>query len=333
MIDIVLNFINLTIQNIRYEMKSLLYTLLVFISIIIVSCSIEDDDQAKKDAEKKYLDEYISKNNLSDKLTSSGIYYIEKNQGTGISPVENDFILFDFDMSLLNGGHLIQTTDTALAVKNEIISANYLNMPYYAQLSIINGKGMREGLKMMKEGGSAELIIPSAYAYGDYEYKNIPAYSTIKMFIKLEKVIRDPVTYDRNMINGWLDTLGLAKADSTKNGVYIKIDSIGDGSKLAEEGDSVYYSYRARLLNGKYVNGTTQYTKLKSILGKSNDLKPIAEAIKLLKKGGKARIIVPYTQSLSGIYGTVNSNYQVTIPIYSSQLYDLTLDNVVKLSE
>ncbi|MGQ9847577.1 MAG: FKBP-type peptidyl-prolyl cis-trans isomerase [Bacteroidales bacterium] len=121
------------------------------------------------------LQHYLKLSNISTTPTPSGLYYIVKKKGTGKKPTDTSIVKIDYLLSILNG---------------EIIDNTYeRNEPFEFQLGKeIVIPGLEEGIKMMREGEEATLIIPSKLAYGSQQYKIIPPYSTLVFDIKLLNV-------------------------------------------------------------------------------------------------------------------------------------------------
>jgi len=120
------------------------------------------------------LDNYLSKNGINQQRTS-GIYYIENKRGSGKkavhgSTVEVHYKLFDLQGNLLGTSH-----------KNE--------RPFKFVLgtgAVI--KGWEVGIKLMREGGMATIIVPSNMAYGENGKGNIPPNTTLVFDLYLVSV-------------------------------------------------------------------------------------------------------------------------------------------------
>lgn len=86
-------------------------------------------------------------------LKPSGLYYVESLAGTGRTPVLTDTVRIKYKGMFLDrvvfDSNISSTTTLKFVLgKNEVIS------------------GLEEGVKYMKEGGKAKLVIPSGLAYG-----------------------------------------------------------------------------------------------------------------------------------------------------------------------
>ena len=103
-------------------------------------------------SEEDQIQDYIDRYSLPMNRTGTGLrYYIYKN-GSGRKIENNTIVRFNFKVQLLNG-YVCYDSKTdgykeALIGKADVVS------------------GLEEGLKYMREGDSAKLIIPSHLAYG-----------------------------------------------------------------------------------------------------------------------------------------------------------------------
>jgi len=152
-------------------MKRIYFTI-IFALIIGKSCKKEDLQQKEIDDRNKYLTE----NNITVTPTASGLYYIEITEGTGIMPVTGNLVKVHYKASFLNG---------------EVFDSSYeRDEPFFFELgkfAVIDG--WEEGIRLMKQGGKALLIVPSDLAYGASGYDEIPEYSTLLFEIELLQVL------------------------------------------------------------------------------------------------------------------------------------------------
>lgn len=128
-----------------------------------------------EEEEMQALEHYLKIANITEKPLPSGLYYIEKKKGTGKQPSDNSFVSIHYLGTFINGEPFDNTYER--------------NSPFEFQLGkelVI--QGLEEGVKLMREGGEAILIIPSKLAYGSEQYKMIPPYSTLIFEITLLKV-------------------------------------------------------------------------------------------------------------------------------------------------
>jgi FKBP-type peptidyl-prolyl cis-trans isomerase FkpA len=134
-------------------------------------------NSCKSDFEKELelLQTYLDKNNIDTEPTKSGLYYIEKVQGTGDFPEVTDVVKVHYEGRLLSN--------------DEIFDSSYeRGEPAEFTLGQLI-PGWIEGISYMKEGGEATLIIPSDLAYGQYGSGSIPGYSTLIFEIELLEIL------------------------------------------------------------------------------------------------------------------------------------------------
>lgn len=140
---------------------------------------IQKEQQAKEDerknSEKSLRDKYIEDNGINVLPTASGLYYIEKEKGTGSRAMAGDQVYVHYTGTLLDGTKFDSSLDRG--------------EPFSFRLGVGEViKGWDEGIGLMNEGGKATLIIPSAIAYGSRDSGTIPAYSTLLFEVELIKV-------------------------------------------------------------------------------------------------------------------------------------------------
>jgi len=120
-------------------------------------------------------EEYIKKNNVKVKPTTSGLYYIETLKGKGKQAAVGTMVDVHYKGSLLNGTQFDSSYDRNKPISFKIGGSQVI-------------PGFEEGISMMKEGGKAKLIIPSEIGYRDQALENIPAFSTLIYEVELVKV-------------------------------------------------------------------------------------------------------------------------------------------------
>ena len=102
--------------------------------------------------------------------TESGLVYKELSAGTGASPALSDSVQVHYHGTLIDG-----TVFDSSVQRGE---------PVTFPLNLVVS-GWQEGLQMMKVGGKARLVLPSAIAYGDQPQGPIPPGSTLVFEVEL----------------------------------------------------------------------------------------------------------------------------------------------------
>lgn len=119
------------------------------------------------------IQKYMQANNLTGfTKTSSGLYYKIAEPGTG-SPITIDStVVAEYNGKLLNG-YVFDKTTTG-------------NPATFSLSGVV--KGWQEGIPLIKEGGSIQLILPSALGYGLAGSSPIPAFSCLDFTVKITEV-------------------------------------------------------------------------------------------------------------------------------------------------
>ena len=120
--------------------------LLLFVLIFSFSCSEEEIDYTTQN--EIDIQAYIDENNLNVKKTSSGLYYIITNSGSGLSPTFNSDVTLGYKGYFLNGTTFDQNTNATFNVGGVV-------------------PGFGEAVRLLKPGGSGTFILPSKLGYGN----------------------------------------------------------------------------------------------------------------------------------------------------------------------
>lgn len=148
------------------------YTLVALFSMLLLSCSLEDpkvpDYRMKND---QAINTYLEANDLTAVKSSSGLYYIIDEPGTGDQPTYTSNVTVAYKGYFLNGTVFDES-------EAEGVSFNL-------QQVIL---GWTEGITYFKEGGSGILLVPAHLGYGSYKYNGIPGGSVLVFEIKLISV-------------------------------------------------------------------------------------------------------------------------------------------------
>jgi FKBP-type peptidyl-prolyl cis-trans isomerase FkpA len=143
-------------------MKKLLYLFLV--SLTIISCS---EDEFNPENEQDII-AYLEDNNINATRTSSGLYYIIEEEGTGENPTSNSNVTVAYKGYLLNGTVFDESPSSGISFGlNQVI------------------RGWTEGIPLFKEGGKGKLFIPPGLGYGNRAIGRIPPGSVLVFDIHL----------------------------------------------------------------------------------------------------------------------------------------------------
>ncbi len=161
-------------------MKKTFFLIVSVVAIIAISVSCKDNglDLEKLRAEEiQKLEEFIDKNDIKEEPTASGLYYIEREKGTG---------------DTIKAGDRVKIFYTGMLIDSTVFdkSGTYEPFEFIVGQSLSSGgviPGMSEGITHMRQGGKGTLIIPSELAYGASANGGLPRFSTLIFDIEVYK--------------------------------------------------------------------------------------------------------------------------------------------------
>ena len=170
----------------RSQMVAPFTTLIYEFEIVSLQTKAEYDKEKEKEKreaeamtakakgeELSILAKYIKTNNISVKPTANGLYYLETSAGTGVKPVAGQTVKVHYTGTLLDGTKFDSSVDRGDPLEFVL-----------GQQQVI--QGWEEGIALMKKGGKAKLIIPSAIAYGPQgRMPSIPPSATLIFDVEL----------------------------------------------------------------------------------------------------------------------------------------------------
>ncbi len=134
-------------------------------------------DMARAEQEEGLMLDFLAEEDITVEPTASGLYYVEKEEGDGAQAQAGDMVAVHYEGRLLDG-----TVFDSSYERGEPIEFGL------GQGQVI--PGWDEGISMMREGGSATLVIPSHLAYGDRGAgQMIPPHSTLVFDVELIEVV------------------------------------------------------------------------------------------------------------------------------------------------
>ena len=164
-------------------MKQTLYilALIVMLSGIYSSCKKNTLDALRED-EITALDKYVKDKKLTGLKDASGIYFKDSIIGIGDSIITSGYKLkLNFKITLLDGTVVFTTEDKYGHNYEEYTfyvdaTSTTINQSYVQQIA-----GLHTGLKKMRVGGRAFMVIPSELAFKAVDNSSIgvPRFSTL----------------------------------------------------------------------------------------------------------------------------------------------------------
>jgi peptidylprolyl isomerase len=234
----------------------------------------------------------------------SGLKYIRLKKGKGKAAKDGDRVYVNYSGYLTNWNKFDASYD-----RGEPIAL------VLGRHQVITGWEM--GLQGMKAGEKGRLIIPYALAYGEKgRPPAIPAKSDLIFDIELMKIEPDaiPKPFD---VSG-KDTI------TTKTGLkYILLNKTD--AEQTMENDTVVIKYVAYFEDGKILESTYERgDSLLTVAGSKSMIPGMMEAVEVLKKGEKARVIIPYQ------LGFGEDGRPPVIPPKTTLIFDMYIQNVKK---
>ena len=154
--------------NKKQPLSMKLFLPLFCIAFLLFSCSGSDSNfEPQTEAD---IIEYTEANNLNAQRSSSGLYYVINELGTGVRPTSNSNVTVAYRGTLLDGTVFDQSTNGISFGLNQVIL------------------GWREGITYFKEGGEGILLIPSNLGYGNSGSGSIPGGAVLVFDINLISV-------------------------------------------------------------------------------------------------------------------------------------------------
>jgi FKBP-type peptidyl-prolyl cis-trans isomerase len=267
---------------------------------------------------------YFAKNDIKNpKKLPSGVYVVIENAGTGNLIKTGYEVSMNYEKLSLSGTKFDSNLDTTYHHMNPM------------KVVVGTGKlvaGWDEAIQQFKKGGKGKIFVPSKYGFGSNKFgiwpnDTIPANTILKIDVEVLDVT-DPalaakqlVEKQDNEIKTFLKANNL-KAVKTNSGLYYLITKEGTGNKPAN-GDEVTMNYTGMFLDGKKFDSNvdsafSHVSPFKFPLGQGRVIRGWDEGVALLKKGTKAKFILPSAIA----YGANGSG---TIPANAVLQFDVEL--------
>lgn len=247
----------------------------------------------------------------------SGLKYANDSLGTGNSAKMGDLVTIHYAAWIIKDSSNLYSDWTKDSSKNSLSIGNSKIFKQPVKFRLSPGqfiRGSEEGIAGMKVGGKRTLIIPSFLAYGKEGYGPVPPNSNLKIVIELLDTREIPEVKQWNV-----DT---TKAKASKSGLKYVIIEEGTGSN-PKSGDIVSVNYSGFLLDGKkFDSSIDRGMPYLFTVGRNSVIKGWEEGIALLKKGGKAKLIIP--PSLA--YGA--QGMDPAIPPNATLIFDVELVDI-----
>jgi len=311
-------------SHLYYDVK-----LLKHISNANFQLELEEMNIIKERDEKILLQNYLVDNDIDVAPTTSGLYFIPLEKGRGKRPDTGNMCQVFLSVKQLDGTELYTN-----------FGERALDVDYGKNFDT---QGFMEGLGMLKEGGKAQLIVPSWIGVGSTGREVVPPFTTLIYEVKLQAIRSiEEVQKDRERykIEQEIENQRLKKVEPQKISDYIKKNNIdfpplesglyfreivvGEGD-YPVDGNTVTVEYMHYDLDGNLLQSSyADKTPFTYVVGTDAVIDGWEEAVKIMKKGGKAWMLVPSNLGWG--------EYQRTKDIkpYSPLVFELELVDVKK---
>jgi len=293
-------------------------------------------EQAKmevlQEAEQNLIVDFVKENNIQATPNASGIYYMETKQGSGANPVKGNWLSVHYTVYKLGNDKLFSTLDRA----NEPVDFELGNR--------FENEGFQEVIEMMKEGGKAEAIVPSAKAFGAQGAGDVvPPYQSLYYEIELVKIMsaeewevkqaeKNAVAQankqkmqaaEKSVIANYLSDNNLVPTAELPTGLVYVEQEKGTGPQ-PKEGDKVRLHYTGKLLDGSIFDSSVDKgTPFEFSIGRGMVIKGWDTGVPLMHVGSKGILVIPFEQA----YGERGAGDR--IPPNSTLVFELELLEIV----
>jgi peptidylprolyl isomerase len=167
-------------------------------------------------------------------------------------------------------------------------------------------------MSKLRAGDKATMRIPPQYGYGKQQRGSIPPNSTLVFEVEVIDVISRPEPWSAK----GKDTI------TTPSGLKVVMFESHPENPMPKKGQNVSVSYSGFLLDGSMFDSSTKRGPYTFPLGAGQVIKGWDEGIALLRKGEKAKLIIPYTLG----YGEMGR--PPLIPAKSTLVFDVELVDI-----
>ncbi len=150
------------------------YALMPFLFLFFYSCNTDKKTDQPIDfteQNEKEITTYISTHGLNAQRSSTGLYYVIDELGTGVQPNANSNVTVAYKGYYTDGSVFDQSDAEGIS---------------FGLQQVI--KGWTEGIAYFKEGGNGILLVPSHLGYGSFDTRGIPGGSVLVFDVRLIEV-------------------------------------------------------------------------------------------------------------------------------------------------
>jgi FKBP-type peptidyl-prolyl cis-trans isomerase len=273
------------------------FAVLIVSSVLLSSCLgkyVENDLDALAKNEEIKIVEYGQTNSLTlTKNASTGIYYnISKTNSAGLAVSSAYDLLLAYSLKTIDG--------------KEIIKADSAMFNFYTSQAF---DGFKYALLLLKEGEKGTFLIPSYQAYYESPPAGVEKYAVIVAEIELLDLLSED-----DKINNYVKKKSITVTEKTNTGLRFIRTSATTTNDSLKTGDNVSVKYNGMFLSETSFDSGT----FGVVIGSNSTIAGFSEGISKLKKGEKAKIILPSNIG----YGSKGSG---SIPPFTPLIFDIEI--------
>lgn len=273
------------------------FAILIVSSVLLSSCLgkyVENDLDALAKNEEIKIVEYGQTNSLTlTKNASTGIYYnISKTNSAGLAVSSAYDLLLAYSLKTIDG--------------KEIIKADSAMFNFYTSQAF---DGFKYALLLLKEGEKGTFLIPSYQAYYESPPAGVEKYAVIVAEIELLDLLSED-----DKINNYVKKKSITVTEKTNTGLRFIRTSATTTNDSLKTGDNVSVKYNGMFLSETSFDSGT----FGVVIGSNSTIAGFSEGISKLKKGEKAKIILPSNIG----YGSKGSG---SIPPFTPLIFDIEI--------
>lgn len=250
-----------------------------------ISCKKDEPEVQDYSARDKGLitDYLASKNITTAQAQASGLYFLPV-----LTNANAPKVAVGAYVSVLYTAHLLDAAGTVFDA-----SSRRNNQPATFVLGANQViPGFEEGISLMHVGDKAELLIPSALAYGNSTANGtIPANSVVRFEVE----VVDYKVVDDGLITAYLASKNITTAQKQTSGLYFLPVLTNANAARPTIGSTVDVQYTGHLLDaaGTVFDASKPGSPLTFTLGRGQLISGFEQGIALMHKGDKAELLIP----------------------------------------
>ncbi len=235
----------------------------LFTLLLVFGCGDNEEELPPPDVQ---MAEYIAATGLNVTTSSSGLSYEIHEEGEGEFPITNSILQITFIGRLTDGTIFAQSTTPVGAYISTQIA------------------GLAEGLRLLKNGGRATLVIPPDIGFGSVDAGIVPGNSVTVYEIEIHDIDNEV----QETIDQYIADNNLA-VQETPEGLFYVLNEPG-GSEKPDLNSFIEINYEGRFFDGGVFDesGTSSAS-----FPLSNLIEGWKVGIPLMGRGGSGLFIIP----------------------------------------